>query len=199
MNKVRAIYIGSAKQLKKIRTITICAFLGAVGIVLGMHTVMVGSFLKIGFSSLANETASYLFGPVVGAVFGGTMDVVKYIMKPTGPFFPGFTLTAILAGLINGTLLYKKRITLARVCITKLTVIVFCDMILNTAWLSIMLHDPFYTLFLARVWKNVIMWPIQSVLMYAVLNGVMRAGIARYVMQDETVTHSADEKKEPEL
>lgn len=65
--------------------------------------------LKIGFSFIANELTAMLFGPVVGGIMGGVADIIKYLLKPTGPFFFGFTFNAILGAVIYGVMLYKSR------------------------------------------------------------------------------------------
>lgn len=73
-----------------------------------------------------------LFGPVVGSVFAGTMDILKYLIKPTGAFFPGFTLIAMLAGLIYGSFYYKKELNFWRVLAAHITVALICNVLLNT-------------------------------------------------------------------
>lgn len=178
MNTLK-MYMSSAKELKKARTIAACALLGALSIILGYWTIQVGDFLKIGFSSLTNEAVAFLFGPVVAPVFGGTMDIVKYFSNPKGPFFPGFTMTAVLAGLINGTMLYRKEIRLWRVFVTKLIVIVVCDIILNTFWLTILYGQGYAAILPMRVLKNAIMWPIQSIAMYIMLRTMKETGIVK--------------------
>ena len=159
-------FVDSYQAMKEVRTITTCAMFGALSIILGYFTIRIGDFLKIGFSNIVNELTAYLFGPVVGSVFGGAMDILKYILKPTGPFFPGFTITAIVAGLINGIFLYHKTITLRRIFGTQFIIVVFCDMFLNTLWISMLYGKGFLALLPVRVIKNLIMWPISSFLMY---------------------------------
>lgn len=170
-------FVDSYHNIKDVRTITTCAMLGALSIVLGYFTIQIGDFLKIGFSSLTNELTAYLFGPVTAPVFGAAMDILKYLIKPTGPFFPGFTITAIIAGIINGISLYRKPITLRRAFGTKFIIIVICDMFLNTLWLSILYGKGFFVLLPIRVIKNLIMWPIDSFLMYTAIKAFESTGI----------------------
>ena len=94
MERLATLFTGSFRQLKQVKTVTVCAMLGAVAIVLGSLSIELGSTLRIGFSGIPNEIVHMLFGPVVGSVFAGTMDILKYLIKPTGAFFPGFTLIA---------------------------------------------------------------------------------------------------------
>ncbi len=63
--------------------------------------------LKINFSTIPIMLSGILFGPVAGFMTGGVADVIGYLINPQGgPFFPGFTLTTALTGMIPG-LIYK--------------------------------------------------------------------------------------------
>ena len=171
----------SYREFRNIKAITICAMFGALSIILGYFSIQIGDFLKIGFSSLPNEAVAYLFGPVVAPLFGGIMDILKYMIKPTGAFFPGFTITAIVAGLINGFLLYKRPIKLSRILITKFLVIVICDIALNTIWLSILYGKGFMMLLPMRAIKNLIMWPIEGLLLFTMLKMLNATGLLKEV------------------
>lgn len=177
MRKSWRIVRESCSELKDIKVITTCAMFGAIAVVLGYFTIQIGDFIKIGFSSIPNELVAYLFGPVVASIFGGAMDIVKYLIKPIGGFFPGFTVTAIVAGIINGCFLYKKKITIKRALLVNFIVILLCDMLLNTYWLSILYGKGFFVLFPMRALKNIIMWPIDSILMYSVIKIIEAIGI----------------------
>ena len=102
MKKLAILFTGSYRELRSTRTITTAAMLGAVSVVLGYFSVQLGDFIRISFSSLANQIVYYLFGPMVGGVFGGVLDVLKYLMKPTGGFFPGFTLGTLWLSMLYG-------------------------------------------------------------------------------------------------
>ena len=52
------------------------------------------------------------------------------MIKPTGGFFPGFTLVAMLAGVIYGSFYYKKPLTLWRVFAAHLAVSLVCNVLL---------------------------------------------------------------------
>ena len=107
MKKLATLFSDSYRELLQVRTITLCAMFGALGIILEQFNFKAGSF-KLGFSGLPNELVHFLFGPVVGGTFGGVMDILKFIIKPDGGFFFGYTLTAIAGGLIYGMFWYKK-------------------------------------------------------------------------------------------
>ena len=181
MRKFVTLFTDSCREFKSIRTITVTAMLGALSIVLGMFSIQFGSSVRIGFSSIPNGVASYLFGPVVGGVFSGAMDVLKYLVKPTGAFFPPLTLVAILGGILYGCMYYKREITFARVLTAKFIVMIICNIILNTLCLSMLLGEGFFVLLPARVLKNLIMWPIDSVIFYVVAKSLERIGAFRLI------------------
>ena len=98
MKKFAALFTDSYRELKKVRTVTVMAMFAAISVVLGYFTVAVGDYIKIGFASVVNQFVYFLFGPVAGGIFGGALDILKYFIKPTGAFFPGFTFGAMVAG-----------------------------------------------------------------------------------------------------
>ena len=169
MTDIKDIFLFSYRELKKVRTITTVAMFVALSIILGAFTVPIGNFLKIGFSSLTTVSVGYLFGPIVGSVFGALTDVVKYAIKPTGPFFPGFTLNAIIAGFIYGSILYKKQVDIKRIFIAEFFVSLFCNILLGTLWLNILYGKAFLAILPMRALKNIILLPINSFMAYAIL------------------------------
>ncbi|MCI8763754.1 MAG: folate family ECF transporter S component [Lachnospiraceae bacterium] len=179
MKKLATLFTDSYNEFRYVRTLTMTGMLGAVSVVLGYLTLAVGDYIKIGFSGIANQLVYYLFGPVVGGAFGGVLDILKYLVKPTGPYFPGWTLGAFLAGVIYGCFYYKKQITLWRVMVAELLVAVICNMFLGTYWLTLMYGNAFFTLFWLRVQKNLIMWPINSLIFYTIAKNMEAAGIIR--------------------
>lgn len=179
MKKLATLFTDSYHEFSYVRTITTAAMFGAVSVVLGYFTFVIGDYIKIGFSSISNQMVYYLFGPVVGGFFGGALDIVKYLIKPTGPYFPGLTLVPVLAGILYGCFFYKKPISLPRVFAAELTVSFFCNVLLTTFCLSLMYGRGFMALLPVRVIKNLVMWPINSILFYTVAKALEASGIFR--------------------
>ena len=153
----------------------------AISVVLGYFTLVLGDYIKIGFSGIAAQFVYYLFGPVVGGVFGGALDLLKYLIKPTGAFFPGFTLGAMVAGVLYGCILYKRPLTIRRVLVAELTVAIICNMLLGTLWLSMLYGKGFLVLLPMRVFKNLVMWPVNSILFYSVGKALETSGVFRII------------------
>ena len=70
---------------------------------------------------------------------------------------------------------------MGRVLAAELTVSVICNMLLGTLWLSMLYGKAFMVLLPARVVKNLVMWPINSVLFYVVVKTLEGAGVLRMV------------------
>lgn len=177
MRKFVTLFTDSYKELKSVRTITLMAMLAAIAIILGMFSIEIGNFIRISFASIPNGIVAYLFGPFVGGIFAGVLDVLKFIAKPTGAFFPPLTLVTILAGVMQGCMYYKKPITLPRVLVTKFIVMLVCNVILNTMCLSVLYGEAFVSLIGLRALKNLIMWPIDSVIFFIISKALEGIGL----------------------
>ena len=180
MERLATLFTGSFRQLKQVKTVTVCAMLGAVAIVLGSLSIELGSTLRIGFSGIPNEIVHMLFGPVVGSVFAGTMDILKYLIKPTG----AFTLIAMLAGLIYGSFYYKKELNFWRVLAAHITVALICNVLLNTWCLSILYGKAFAVLLPARLVKNAIMCPIDAFIFYHIAKVLDVTGVFKMIRKE---------------
>lgn len=62
--------------------------------------------LRINFASVPLIISGILLGPAAGFISGAAADIINFIAKPGGPFFPGFTLVSALSGFLPG-LIYK--------------------------------------------------------------------------------------------
>lgn len=181
MKKFVTLFTASYRELKSVRTITVAAMFAAIAIILGMFSINVGNFIRIGFSSIPNGMIAWLFGPVTGGVFAGCLDVLKYLLKPTGTFFPGFTLVTVLAGMIYGCMYYKRPITLKRVLTAKFLVMLICNVLLNTHCLSLLYGKSFLVLLPARAVKNLVMWPIDSMIFFTMTKALDAIGLFRTI------------------
>ena len=133
------------------------------------------------WQDVVNQFVYYLFGPVAGAVYGGVLDLVKYVVKPTGAFFPGFTLNAMLGGVLYGTILYRKPLTFRRALWADLVVALICNIFLNTLWLSMMSGKAMMVLLPMRVLKNLIKWPVDAALFYLIAKRMESLGLVRMI------------------
>lgn len=165
----------SFAELANLRTVVMCGLLAAIAVILSyMTTINVGPYIKIGFSGIPNRVVDFLFGPVVGGIFGGVLDILKFIIKPDGTYFPGFTFDAMLGGVIYGSFLYRKKVKLWRVALACLLVKLIVNCVFNTLWISILAGKGFLVLLPMRIVKNLIMWPVDTAVFMAALTAAER-------------------------
>lgn len=168
MTNLRRQFRDSFHELKDVKALAMTAMLLAVAVVLGFYTLQVTDFIKIGFAFIADEMTGMLFGPVVGGLMGGAADLVKFLVRPTGPFFPGFTISGAASGIIYGMVLYKKPPTLGRVALANGIVMIVVNICMNTYWLTLLYGDAFFAILPARIIKQAVMYPIYVALFYGV-------------------------------
>lgn len=170
MKKIKELYQHSLLELTVTRNVVLCGLLAALAIVLGMvASISVGPYVRIGFSGLPNRIVEFLFGPAAGCLFGGALDILKYIIKPDGPYFFGFTLSAMLSGIIYGSIFYRKAVTVKRILLAEFLIKLLINCILNTLWLNMLYGQAFFALLPLRMLKNAIMLPIDSFILYFAL------------------------------
>lgn len=167
----------SYKELKNLNTLVMTSLLIAVGIVLGYFSIQVTDSIKIGVSFVATQLAATLFGPVVGGIMGGVADILKFIMKPTGAFFWGWTFNAIVGPVIYGIMLYKKKLTFPRILLSKAVVAVVVNMFLGCYWSSMLYGKAFFAALPAKGIQQLIQVPVQSFIFYMLVKALQKANV----------------------
>ncbi|MEI3556509.1 MAG: folate family ECF transporter S component [Eubacteriales bacterium] len=106
MSKTPNIFVRSLRELKSTRCLAVTALLIAINVTLDLLglSIKLPPNLRIGFGFLCNASIGMLFGPVVGMMAGVCTDVLGYFAGnlSMGAYFPGYTLTAVVGGLIWG-------------------------------------------------------------------------------------------------
>ena len=163
----------SAQELKQVRTLTGVAMLLAMSVVISFTaSVRVTETIKIGLGYLITALLGMLYGPFTAALAAGAGDLIKYLLKPDGAYFFGFTLTSMLGGVVYGVFFYREKCTIPRAIASKATVSLLLNCLLNTVWVSWLYRMPFLGALGPRVIKNLMALPFEIVLLYIVLNGM---------------------------
>lgn len=154
----------SMEKLKDVKVLTTTALLVALGIVLGLFKIPISETIQINFMVVPYALAGFLYGPFIGALTGILVDIGGYLVRPTGPFFPGFTLVAGLSGLLYGVILFRKEPTLTRVAFAQGLQTLICGILGTTVNLVIMYGMPFWGLLVSRIPKEIILYPVYTAL-----------------------------------
>lgn len=116
-----------------------------------------------------------LFGlwPNVLAAF--LVDLLGYLAHPVGPYMPLFALTAILNAVIYSVCFYgMQKISLKRVALAKGMSTILCNIVINPILLSMLYGTPFWVLMSERLVKNLILFPIETAMLYFVIRECIR-------------------------
>ena len=135
------------QNLKRLVTVSL---LIALQIVLSRFLSIRAWNLKIGFGFIPVVIAATLFGPIDAALVGGISDLLGAILFPVGPYFPGFTFTSALIGVIFGLLL-KSKPDIFRVVLSVVFSQGICGLLINTLWVSILYNNPYFAVLVTRL------------------------------------------------
>ena len=174
-SSIRSQFSDSFHSLHRARTIALTGVMLAAQIALSSYgSIRLTDSLWISLGHLALAPTAMLFGPVVASMQGALSDILSYILRPSGPYFPGFTLSALLGGVFYGVTLYKAKPTVLRVVLGRLAVVVILNILLNTVFLTMLYGASRLATMPVRAAKSLIQWPFDCVLLLAVCRFVRR-------------------------
>ena len=155
------------KELNNPRVLAFSGLVCAMAIVLeSLPIYLMGPSLKIYFSFLVISLGCYVYGPAVGILVGFANDTLGFLISSFGePYFPGYLITAMLSGLIYGTLLYRQRITVLRLVMVRLVINYGSNVLLGSVWKAMLYGKGYYYYFTTGLVKNTTMLPIEVLLM----------------------------------
>lgn len=167
----------STHCLYNIRCLSITAMFVALSVALTLSglSIKISPELRISFNFLSYAAIAVLFGPVVSMVAGACIDILGYFAGnfTMGGYFIGYTLTAILSGLIYGIFLYNPQIKkqskankIICVVLCKTFINLFCNIFLNTFWLTQFYGKTISAILPLRIAKNIILLPFECIILY---------------------------------
>ena len=163
---------------KHLKAMVHVAVLVAVEVVLSRFCSISTQLGKIGFAFLPLAVCGMLFGPWWAALCGGLADFLGAILFPIGPYFPGFTLSNALVGLLFGLCFYKRFSGWKPVVLPVLVSNFVISLLLSTYWLHLLYGSPYLGLLPTRVFQSVVM----TVLEFVVIR-LMQRPIGLYAKQ----------------
>jgi len=140
-------------------------------------------FIRVSFTFLPIAIFSMLFGPLRGGLVAAIADILGCFIFSPALFFPGFTLSAFMSGMIYGYFFYNKKITLSKIIIVNLIIFLFIVLTLNTLWFSILYHNAAQLFFLGRFLKCLILLPLQIAMIYAVYKPLKNLAVHHKISQ----------------
>lgn len=202
----------SFKPQKKTLLICVLSLLMAVSIAMQSFFIPVGENLRIYFGFLASFLAGMLGGPIFALGYGFAKDIVGYMLFPSGAFFFGYTVTSMLGVFFYAMFFYRQKVTLLKVALCKFSINLFINVILGSVWSAMLFSNGFIYYAMKSVTKNVLMFPIEVFLLWALYKAVAPTLIKMDLIEDystkdviednenidiEVTEDSSEENKEP--
>lgn len=144
------------------KQLVIIAMLVALNVILSRFLSIAAWNIKIGFAFVPVVFAALYLGPWQAALVGALGDFVGATLFPIAAYFPGFTITAAIVGLIYGLFLSKKQ-TMPRILGAVVVTEIVGSLLLNTLWISVLFGSPFLPLMATRVFQCLILGIVEIV------------------------------------
>ncbi len=167
----------AVSEFKDLRMLLFAALMIALRVALKSVSIPLAANLRINIAFFINAYGAMVFGPVVAVAAAAVSDTLGCLLFPSGPYFFPFILTEIAGSLFFALFLYRTKVTVLRVTLSRFCIDFFVNIVLNTPimWLYYqMVLGKNYVLFDAlRVVKNLVMFPIEAVLLTLFLRVVI--------------------------
>ncbi len=157
---------------KNIRMLSLCALLIALQIAIASFYIPVAENLRIYGTFFIVSLYSAIAGPIMALSCAFIADTLGFILHPQGAYFFGYTVSAMLGSLIYALFLYRQKITLFKLFLSKLLVNIFINAVLGSLWTSMLFSKGFYFYFSLSITKNLILLPLEVVLLYFVFKTI---------------------------
>ena len=162
------------QELKKPRCLTFGALVCALSIALGSFYLVVGSNLRIYLTFIVKSLG-------VGAIVAFLSDTIGFLLFPSGPYFPGYLLSEILAACIYSLFLYRERFHWLRALAAKMLINYLINVLLGCLW-SYLLYGKTYLYYLTTsLIKNTLLLPIEVIIMTVVFS-MLRPFLTKYLL-----------------
>ena len=167
-NKNRAVY-----------RLAFAAMLVALSCILSFGKFAVGPNVNVTFFFLPIAIGAMYLGALPAAAIGAVADILGCLIMPTGPYFPGFTLSAAVTGLVYGAFFKGQKPKIWKVIVARLILMIAVDLILTPLWLHLLYSTPLvWAFWVQRFVKCAIVCPIEVVVIYVANSAVYRISSA---------------------
>ncbi|MCI8481922.1 MAG: folate family ECF transporter S component [Clostridia bacterium] len=175
--------------MSKLKKVILSGILLALLIVLNRFISIKTPLLVISFSFVPIMMAAIWLGPQYSTLIAALGDFIGAILFPFGTYFPGFTVSAGLTGLIYGLFLYRKsgqemtsKQFVIRLLISNLLVLGIVEIFVVSVWLKMMYGKAYLVVVSSRVLAQVLMFPIRIITIF-VLEKITRPIVNRYLYE----------------
>lgn len=166
----------AAAELKDTKMLVFAALIIALRVALKtLVRIPLGPSLDITPAFLANALGAMIYGPVLGGLAAIVSDFLGVMLRGDTYFLP-YVLTEIAGSVIFGMFFYRQKITPVRVILSRFTICMCVNVLLTIPidnWYQQFTFGYSNTvLTLPRIFKNLFMFPIESVILTVFLRAI---------------------------
>lgn len=160
------------------KKLTVSAMLICLDVLFTRVLALNTPLMKVGFGFAAVAVSAMLYGPVWAMLTAALGDFLGAIIFPVGAFFPGFTVTAAVTGLIFGLCLHKKEGRFMPLAAALLNCLIV-TLLANTALIAYISGSSYTVLLTARAAQFVVMFPVEAL----VLTGLKKSRLMKELIE----------------
>ena len=164
----KAYWMDALAEMKDVKMLVFAALMIALRVALKLVAIPLAPNLKINTAFLANALGAMVFGPIMAACSAVLSDVLG-VMITGDQYFPPFVLTEIAGSVIFALFLYRAKLTPTRVMLSRFCICLFVNILLQTPimmlYYKVMLGGKAFVLTVPQIFKNLFMFPIESVVL----------------------------------
>ena len=171
----KAYWHDAANEMKSTKMLVITALMVALRIAMKPLAIPIFGDIKVQTAMLATALGAMIYGPVIAIPAAIVSDTIGFMIFPTGDYFLPFVLTEIASTMIYALLLYRTKVSTVRVLLSRFLICFLVNVVLQQV-----IYAWYYTATgnsegavkalmditsVARVFKNLCFFPIESVVM----------------------------------
>lgn len=166
----------AAAEMKDTKMLVFAALIVALRVALKtVIRIPLGPSLDITPAFLANALGAMVYGPIVGALGAIVSDLLGVLLRGDSYFLP-YVLTEIAGSVIFALFFYRQKITPTRVVLSRFCICLCVNILLQTP-IDMLYQAVHYgyvnvTLTIPRIFKNLFMFPLESVVLTVFLNAM---------------------------
>jgi len=182
-------------NISRLKKIALSALLISLHIVITRYLSIQTQFLRVSFEVTPLLLAGMILGPKYAVLIGGISDLLGATIFATSgaPYFPGFTLNAVLIGCICGIFLYEPK-NLKRSNLKFLLLLIGAEavifgiitMVLTPIWLSIMYDKAAAFIVAARIISKAIVIAVEIPLVIGIRLAI-KPLLEKHIYEEEEI------------
>ncbi len=172
-------WAAAAAEFSNLKMLLFAALMVALRVALKAVSIPIAADLRIGVGFFVNAFGSMVYGPLVALLGAAVSDTLGALLFPQGVYFFPFIFTEMAGSLFFALFLYRAKVTVGRVILSRFSIDLIVNILMTTPimWLYYkMVMGKSYALFdWMRIAKNLVLFPVESLLLTVFLRLVMPA------------------------